>query len=64
MLNTESCVAPDSKPRASPLATSKGVSLAGLKGSGPGGRILERDVKAAFLAGVPRGAQKQWKSPS
>lgn len=59
-MNTESCVAPRSKLRASPrakaLAASNRVSLAGLKGSGPGGRILERDVKAAFPAHAPHGA--------
>ncbi len=68
MLSTEGKMAADSKPRASPrakaLAASNGVSLAVLKGSGPGGRILERDVKAAFLAGAPRGTRSQWKAPS
>ncbi len=67
-MNTESYVASQSKLRASPrakaLAASNGVSLAGLKGSGPGGRILERDVKAVFLAGAPRGTRSQWNAPS
>lgn len=35
-------------PRARNLAASKGVSLDGLAGSGPGGRIIERDVQAAL----------------
>jgi pyruvate dehydrogenase E2 component (dihydrolipoamide acetyltransferase) len=39
-------------PRAKALAAARGVSLARLHGSGPGGRIIERDVAAA-QAGVP-----------
>jgi pyruvate dehydrogenase E2 component (dihydrolipoamide acetyltransferase) len=34
-------------PRAKALAAARGVSLAGLSGTGPGGRIIERDVLAA-----------------
>src|SRR5208283_5757938 len=34
-------------PRAKALAAARGVTLAGLRGSGPGGRIIERDVNAA-----------------
>jgi len=34
-------------PRAKAAAAARGVSLAGLRGSGPGGRIIERDVVAA-----------------
>jgi pyruvate dehydrogenase E2 component (dihydrolipoamide acetyltransferase) len=37
-------------PRAKGLATSKGLDAAGLAGSGPGGRVLERDVQAALAA--------------
>lgn len=37
-------------PRAKGLATSKGLDAAGLAGSGPGGRVIERDVKAALAA--------------
>lgn len=44
---------PASSPRARKLAAANGIALAGLNGSGPGGRILERDVQAA-LAGQPR----------
>jgi pyruvate dehydrogenase E2 component (dihydrolipoamide acetyltransferase) len=40
-------------PRAKALAASKGVQLAGLRGTGPGGRIIERDVQAARPAAVP-----------
>ncbi len=43
--------APDGKvfasPRAKKAAADKGVSLAGLTGSGPGGRIIEKDVLTA-----------------
>lgn len=35
-------------PRARNLARQKGVEVAGLAGSGPGGRIIERDVQAAL----------------
>ncbi len=34
-------------PRAKALAASKGIDLSGLRGTGPGGRIIERDVQAA-----------------
>jgi pyruvate dehydrogenase E2 component (dihydrolipoamide acetyltransferase) len=34
-------------PRAKALAASRGVTLNGLRGTGPGGRIIERDVQAA-----------------
>ena len=40
-------------PRARRLAEQKGLDLAGLAGSGPGGRVIERDVHAA-LAARPR----------
>ncbi|MCX7040952.1 MAG: dihydrolipoamide acetyltransferase family protein, partial [Spirochaetes bacterium] len=40
-------------PRARALAASRGVSLAGLRGTGPGGRIIERDVEAAMAQGQP-----------
>jgi pyruvate dehydrogenase E2 component (dihydrolipoamide acetyltransferase) len=39
-------------PRARGLAEREAVSLAGVAGSGPGGRVIERDVRAA-LAGRP-----------
>lgn len=40
-------------PRARRLAEQKAVSLEGLQGSGPGGRVIERDVQAA-LSSQPR----------
>ena len=47
-------------PRAKALASTRGVSLAGLRGTGPGGRIIERDVQSALSQGLPGGpAQKQ-----
>jgi pyruvate dehydrogenase E2 component (dihydrolipoamide acetyltransferase) len=58
-------------PRAKALAAARGVTLAGLKGSGPGGRIIERDVQAAqpgaLPAGMPRGspaATQQYVAPA
>jgi pyruvate dehydrogenase E2 component (dihydrolipoamide acetyltransferase) len=38
-------------PRAKALAAVKGISLAGLRGTGPGGRIIERDVHAVAMEG-------------
>lgn len=40
-------------PRARMLSADKGVSPDGLAGSGPGGRIIERDVKAALEGKQP-----------
>ncbi len=40
-------------PRARKLAERKGLETAALAGSGPGGRVIERDVEAA-LASMPR----------
>jgi pyruvate dehydrogenase E2 component (dihydrolipoamide acetyltransferase) len=37
-----------SSPRARNLARAEGLSLTGIGGTGPGGRIIERDVKAAL----------------
>ena len=42
---------PASSPRARKLATAHGLPLDGLTGSGPGGRILDRDVQAALTQG-------------
>ena len=42
---------PASSPRARKLAAARGLPLDGLTGSGPGGRILERDVQAALAQG-------------
>jgi len=41
-------------PRAKALAASRGISLQGVRGTGPGGRIIERDVTAALAALNPR----------
>jgi pyruvate dehydrogenase E2 component (dihydrolipoamide acetyltransferase) len=38
-------------PRAKALAAARGVVLAVLRGTGPGGRIVERDVQAALAGG-------------
>ncbi len=38
-------------PRARALAATRGVTLVGLRGTGPGGRIIERDVQAAIAGG-------------
>ncbi len=43
-------------PRARALAAERGVALAGFVGSGPSGRIIERDVLAAPLAPSPHSA--------
>ena len=40
-------------PRAKALAASRGVSLEGIRGTGPGGRIIERDVAGALAEGIP-----------
>ena len=49
-------VAPAGKIRVSPLAgriaAEKGVDLSAIKGTGPGGRIVKKDVLAAAAAGV------------
>ena len=46
-------------PRAKALAAARGVTLAGLRGSGPGGRIIEKDVQAALGGGTAREADVQ-----
>ncbi len=49
-----------SSPLARRLAKQAGLDLAPLKGSGPHGRIIERDVKAALAAGpAPKGAEAE-----
>jgi pyruvate dehydrogenase E2 component (dihydrolipoamide acetyltransferase) len=45
-------------PLARRLAKEAGVDLAALSGSGPHGRIIERDVKGALAGGVVRKAEK------
>jgi pyruvate dehydrogenase E2 component (dihydrolipoamide acetyltransferase) len=46
-------------PRAKALAETRGVSLAGLRGTGPAGRIIERDVQDALARGLPGAATTQ-----
>ncbi len=46
-------------PRAKALAASRGISLSGLRGTGPGGRIIERDVASA-----PAGAARVASAPA
>jgi pyruvate dehydrogenase E2 component (dihydrolipoamide acetyltransferase) len=41
-----------SSPLARRLASERGVNLGGLQGTGPGGRIIKRDIEAAAAAGV------------
>jgi pyruvate dehydrogenase E2 component (dihydrolipoamide acetyltransferase) len=41
-----------SSPLARRLATERGVSLGSVQGSGPGGRIIKRDIEAAATAGT------------
>ncbi len=62
--------APEEKPesgrvKASPLAkkiaAEKGIDLASLKGTGPGGRIVEKDVEAAMSAAAPSAPAKKTK---
>ena len=48
---------PASSPRARRLAAARGLPLDGLTGSGPGGRILERDVQAAPARGSGSGGR-------
>jgi pyruvate dehydrogenase E2 component (dihydrolipoamide acetyltransferase) len=43
-------------PRAKALAATRGVPLVGLRGTGPGGRIIERDVQAAIAGGFTAAA--------
>ena len=47
-----------SSPLARRLANERGVDLGQISGSGPGGRIIKRDIEAAGAAGATAGAQK------
>lgn len=47
-----------SSPLARRLASERGVELDGVQGSGPGGRIVKRDVEAAAEAPAPRTAAR------
>ncbi len=46
-------------PRARHLAERKGIDPAGLAGSGPGGRVIERDVQAAHCRTAQTDARRQ-----
>ncbi|MEO7166273.1 MAG: dihydrolipoamide acetyltransferase family protein, partial [Chthoniobacterales bacterium] len=52
-----------SSPLARKIAEAKGVDLTSLKGTGPGGRIVEKDVEAAVSTAAP-GASAADKSPT
>ncbi len=41
-------------PRARALAAARGLSLEAVRGTGPGGRIIERDVQRALVSGAAR----------
>jgi pyruvate dehydrogenase E2 component (dihydrolipoamide acetyltransferase) len=47
---------PRSSPLARRLATESGVDLGAVHGSGPGGRIIKRDIEAAVASGAARQA--------
>jgi pyruvate dehydrogenase E2 component (dihydrolipoamide acetyltransferase) len=49
-------------PVARRLADEVGVDLAAVAGSGPGGRVVKRDVEAAKAAGVPSRSVSAWTS--
>ena len=55
-----------SSPLARRLANEQGLELGGVQGSGPGGRIVKKDIEAALQAGPQtgtRGAQPAARSP-
>ncbi|HET9010490.1 MAG TPA: pyruvate dehydrogenase complex dihydrolipoamide acetyltransferase [Gemmatimonadaceae bacterium] len=53
-----------SSPLARRLATERGVNLGSVQGSGPGGRIIKRDIEAAATSGAPAGAVATPSRPS
>jgi pyruvate dehydrogenase E2 component (dihydrolipoamide acetyltransferase) len=55
-----------SSPLARRLASERGVSLGSVQGSGPGGRIIKRDIEAAAAAGAsaPAAAARATTAPS
>ena len=48
-----------SSPLARRLASDRGIDLGTMQGSGPGGRIVKRDIEAAASAPAPAAAQRQ-----
>ena len=61
-----------SSPLARRLAREQGVDLGQLRGTGPGGRIIKRDIEAAMAAGpaapqaaqAPQAASAAWRPPA
>jgi len=51
-------------PLARRMASQAGVALDGLKGSGPGGRIVKADIEAAMSGGAPKAAQAAAPAPA
>jgi pyruvate dehydrogenase E2 component (dihydrolipoamide acetyltransferase) len=49
-------------PRARALAAAKEIALEGIRGTGPGGRIIERDVEAASPSALPQAAARSVQS--
>ena len=56
----------DGRVRASPvarnLAQEKGIDLARVRGTGPDGRIVRRDVEAALAGAAPAAAPDRWRT--
>ena len=53
-----------SSPLARRLATERGVNLGSVQGSGPGGRIIKRDIEAAATTGAGTAAARPSVAPS
>ena len=51
-------------PLARRMASQAGVALDGLKGSGPGGRIVKADIEAAMAGGAPKAAPAAAPAPA
>ena len=51
-------------PLARKIAAEKGIDLTSLKGTGPGGRIVEKDIEAAVPAAAPSAPAKKTKAPA
>jgi len=51
-----------SSPLARRLASDRGLDISGLQGSGPGGRIIKRDIEAAVSAPPAAGGQPVYRS--
>jgi pyruvate dehydrogenase E2 component (dihydrolipoamide acetyltransferase) len=53
-----------SSPLARRIAGERGVNLGSVQGSGPGGRIIKRDIEAAAAAGAPAAAGAGSRAPA